>query len=136
MAKVFSIVKKKNQLTGEERIVHYSLGDDELSRAKIVRKLNRSLKNETESFRCDERLYMHLLPDLSDETVKELSRRLYHTVYVVCKKSRKGERALYLSLFKDTAMRFKEAIPAATVKVKGKEFSNPDYYVKELRLCL
>jgi hypothetical protein len=33
-------------------------------------------------------------------------------------------------------MRFKEAIPAATVKVKGKEFSNPDYYVKELRLCL
>ena len=138
MAKKFSIIKKKNLLTGEERIVNYSLGDDEISRMKVLRKLNRTLKGNEDlfCFRCDESMYMHLLPGLSETTVSELSKRLYYTAYVVCRKNRFGEKALYLSLLKDTALRFKASIPAATIMVKGKEVPNPDFYVKELRLCL
>ena len=138
MAKKFSIIKKKNLLTGEERIVNYSLGDDEISRMKVLRKLNRTLKGNEDlfCFRCDESMYMHLLPGLSETTVSELSKRLYYTAYVVCRKNRFGEKALYLSLLKDTALRFKASIPAASRWEKGKEVLNPDFYVKELRLCL
>lgn len=138
MAKKFSVIKKKDLLSGEERIVAYSLGDDELSRTKVLKKLHRSLrgKDGVFSYRCDESLYMHLLPGLSETTVRELSKRLYRTAYVVCKKTGKSEKALYLALLKDSALRFKASIPAATLKDKGADVPNPDFYVKELRLCL
>ena len=137
MKKVFNIVKKKNLLTGEERAVKFSYETSEVSKDLLLRKLNRSLKgNKNEVFCFDESLYMHLLPGLSEETVRELSNRLYHTAYVVCKKKEKGETVLYLALLKDTALRFKASIPAATIREKDREVPNPDYYVKELRLCL
>ncbi len=139
MAKKFSVIKMKDLLSGEERIVGYSLGDDESSRKKVLKKLHRSLKGKEAdafSYRMDESLCMHLLPGLSETTVKELSRKLYYTAYVVCKKTDKGEKALFLSLLKDTALRFKVSIPAATRKENGVDVPNPDYYVKELRLCL
>ncbi len=139
MAKSFEIVKKRNLLTGEERAVKFSCGNDEVSRERILKKLNGSLKgkeSEIFEFCFGESMYMHLLPGLSKETVRELSRRMYSTAYVVCKKKKKGEKVLYLSLFKDSALRFKASIPAATLKVEGREVPNPDFYVRELRLCL
>ena len=139
MEKVFNIVKKKNLLTGEERAVKFSYETSEVSKDLLLRKLNRSLKGKESEIFCfcfDESLYMHLLPGLSEETVRELSRRMYCTAYVVCKKKEKGESVLYLSLLKDAALRFKASIPAATIREKDREVPNPDYYVKELRLCV
>ncbi len=79
---------------------------------------------------------MHLLPGLSETTVRELSERMYCTAYAVCRKREKGEDVLYLSLFKDAALRFKASIPAATRRVEGRDVPDPSYYVKELRLFL
>lgn len=139
VAKTFNIVKKKNLLTGEERAVNFACEDDQVSRDRVLRKLNQTLQgNESLNFEfCyGESLYMHLLPGLSKTTVQELSKRMYSTAYAVCKKKKTGEAVLYLSLFKDTALRFKASIPAATRKVEGRDVPNPDFYVKELRLCL
>ena len=79
---------------------------------------------------------MHLLPGLFEETVRELSSRMYSTAYVVCKKRGKGEKVLYLSLLKDSALRFRALIPAASRWENGKEVLNLGFYVKKLRLCL
>ena len=139
MAKTFEIVKRRNLVTGEERAVKFTYGADELSKRRILRKLKNSIsgkEGQIYEYRYDESMYMHLLPGLSPETVKELSSRMYSTAYAVCKKKRKGEEVLYLSLFKDSALRFKASIPAASRWEKGKEVPNPDFYVKELRLCL
>ena len=139
MAKTFEIVKRKNLVTGEERAVKFTYGADELSKRRILRKLKNSIsgkEGQIYEYRYDESMYMHLLPGLSPETVKELSSRMYSTAYAVCKKKHKGEEVLYLSLFKDSALRFKASIPAASRWEKGKEVLNPDFYVKELRLCL
>lgn len=139
MAKTFEIVKRRNLVTGEERAVKFTYGADELSKRRILRKLKNSIsgkEGQIYEYRYDESMYMHLLPGLSAETVKELSSRMYSTAYAVCKKKHKGEEVLYLSLFKDSALRFKASIPAASRWEKGKEVPNPDFYVKELRLCL
>ena len=139
MAKTFEIVKRRNLVTGEERAVKFTYGADELSKRRILRKLKNSIsgkEGQIYEYRYDESMYMHLLPGLSPETVKELSSRMYSTAYAVCKKKHKGEEVLYLSLFKDSALRFKASIPAASRWEKGKEALNPDFYVKELRLCL
>ena len=139
MAKTFDIVKRKNLLTGEEKVVHYTYGRDEASRKRVLEKLNRSLKGEESriyEYRYGESLYMHLLPGLSENLVRELSSRMYYTAYAVCKKNEKDEKVLYLSLFKDSALRFKAAIPSATIKVRDKEVPNPRFFVRELRLCL
>ena len=139
MAKSFEIVKRRNLVTGEERAVKFTYGADELSKRRILRKLKNSIsgkEGQIYEYRYDESMYMHLLPGLSPETVKELSSRMYSTAYAVCKKKHKGEEVLYLSLFKDSALRFKASIPAASRWEKGKEVLNPDFYVKELRLCL
>ena len=139
MAKKFEIVKRRNLVTGEERAVKFTYGADELSKRRILRKLKNSIsgkEGQIYEYRYDESMYMHLLPGLSPETVKELSSRMYSTAYAVCKKKHKGEEVLYLSLFKDSALRFKASIPAASRWEKGKEVLNPDFYVKELRLCL
>ncbi|MBQ6215834.1 MAG: hypothetical protein IJK53_00460 [Erysipelotrichaceae bacterium] len=139
MAKTFEIVKRRNLVTGEERAVKFTYGADELSKRRILRKLKNSIsgkEGQIYEYRYDESMYMHLLPGLSPETVKELSSRMYSTAYAVCKKKHKGEEVLYLSLFKDSALRFKASIPAASRWEKGKEVLNPDFYVKELRLCL
>ena len=139
MAKIFEIVKRRNLVTGEERAVKFTYGADELSKRRILRKLKNSIsgkEGQIYEYRYDESMYMHLLPGLSPETVKELSSRMYSTAYAVCKKKHKGEEVLYLSLFKDSALRFKASIPAASRWEKGKEVLNPDFYVKELRLCL
>ena len=79
---------------------------------------------------------MHLLSGLSEESARELSRYRFHTAYAVCKKTKKGDEVLYLSLFKDSALRFKSAIPAAILNANGRSVANPNYFVKELRLCL
>ncbi len=139
MAKKFEIVKKKNLLTGEQRAVKFAYADSEESRMRILKKLNQSLNGKEGrifEYRFDESMYMHLLPGLSAQTVKELSSRLYSTAYVVCKKKKDDEKVLYLSLLKDSALRFKASIPAASRWENGKEVLNPDFYVKELRLCL
>lgn len=138
MAKKFSVIKKMDLLSGEERIVAYAVGDDESSKNKVLKKLARSSKGRPAAFtyRCDESLGMHLLPGLSETAVRELSSKLYYTAYAVCKKTDKSERALYLALLKDQALRFKASIPAASRWENGKLVLNPDYYVKELRLCL
>ena len=138
MAKTFCVVMMKNLLNGEERAVNFAYEADEVSKKRVLGKLNRSLKKDEKHFdyRFGESMYMHLLPGLSKEVVKELSSRMYSTAYAVCKKKKKSEEVLYLALFKDTALRFKASIPAATLKVEGKEVPNPNFYVKELRLCL
>jgi len=136
MAKTFEIVKLRNLLTGEERAVKYSCETDEISRKRLLEKLNSSLKEGNCEFCFGERMYMHLLPGLSEDTVRELSSRMYRTAYVVCKRKGKREKVLYLSLLKDSALRFKASIPAATKREKGREIPNPDYFVKELSLCL
>ena len=141
MAKQFSIIKRKNLLSGEETISGYSLATDKVSKEKLLKKL---IRNQSESeknvfaYSIDESLCMYLLPGLSETTIRELSSVLYHTVYVVCKKSGGNEKALYLSALKDTAMRYKLNLPEAMVKDKetGKMVPNPRLYVKELKLCL
>ena len=137
MAKSFRIVKKQNLVTGEEQAVRFAAVSDEEAGRLLLRKLNRSL-SETEAklfaFRYDEKLCMHLLPGLSQTTVRELSRQTWHTAYAVCKKRQdRSEKVLYLSLFKDTALRFKAAIPAAIIHGKDGDVLNPNYYVRELR---
>ena len=137
MVKKFSIIKMRDLHSDEERIIGYSLGDDDVSREKVLRKLNRSLKGmELFAFRMDESLPMYLLPGLSRESVSELSRRLYFTAYAVCRKKEKSEKALRLFLLKDSAMRYKASIPVKTVRKDGKDVSDPNLYVKELRLYL
>ena len=143
MARKFSIIKKKNLLNGEETICGYCLANDDVSKEKLLKKLLRK-QSEAERkvfrFTIDESLYMYLLPGLSPATVKELSSVLYHTAYVVCRWSGKGEKALYLSAMKDTAMRYKVNLPYAMIRVKvngvEKKVPNPNLYVKELKLCL
>ena len=143
MAKTFEIVKRRNLVTGEERAVKFTYGADELSKRRILRKLKNSIsgkEGQIYEYRYDESMYMHLLPGLSPETVKELSSRMYSTAYAVCKKKHKGEEVLAVQFsdcpITDAALRFKASIPAASRWEKGKEVLNPDFYVKELRLCL
>ena len=64
MAKTFEIVKLRNLLTGEERAVKYSCETDEISRKRLLEKLNSSLKEGNCEFCFGERMYMHLLPGL------------------------------------------------------------------------
>ena len=136
MAKLFTIIKKENLLDRTDTIYGYSSITDE---KKLLAKLERQLsENEKELYRyhIDDKMVMHILPGISDELVKELSRRCFHTVYGVCRKKHKKEEILYMSLFKDSALKYLMRIPAATIKIKDREYANPDYYVKELRLVI
>ncbi len=139
MAKTFNIINRRDLLTGEKKAVCFAYGDDAQAEEKVISRLNASRRqgeNVLFDYCYGKKMQMHLLPGLSDETVRELSRFMYHTAYVVCKRTKKGEEVLYLSLLKDSALRFKASIPAATLTVKGKSVANPNYFVKELRLCL
>ena len=139
MAKTFNIIKRRDLLSGEKKAVCFAYGDDVQAEEKVLRKLNASRRQEEEvlyDFCYGEKMQMHLLPGLSDQTVRELSRFKYNTAYVVCKRTKKGDEVLYLSLLKDSALRFKASIPSAVLTVKGKSIANPNYFVKELRLCL
>lgn len=139
MEKTFEIIKKHDLLTGEESAVYYVCETDENSRQRVLDRLNASLKGKEKElchFSYDEKMPMHLLPDLSQATIRELSSRMYCTAYALCHRRGKKEKVLYLSLFKDTALRYKTSLPEAVLKLKGKEYPHPDYYVKELRLSL
>ena len=139
MAKTFTMIKKKNLLTGEEKTTSYCLLQDEAGKEKLLKKLKNNLQGTEKAiiqYRMDERLYMHLLPGLSESSVKELSKILFHTAYVVCKKKKDSEEVLYLSLFKDSALRFKASLPKAMIKIDGKDFINPAYYIREITLFL
>lgn len=139
MAKEFNIINRRDLLTNEKKAVFFAYGDAAEAEEKVLRKLNASRRQGEDvlfDYCYGVKMQMHLLPGLSDETVRELSRFMYHTAYVVCKKTKKGEEVLYLSLLKDSALRFKASIPAAVLTVKGKSVANPNYFVKELRLCL
>ena len=139
MAKTFNIIKRHSLLNGEKSAVFYVYGSDAVSEEKILRKLNDSRKVGEDvlfDYCYGEKMHMHLLPGLSDAATEELSRYRFHTAYAVCKKSKKGEEVLYLSLFKDSALRFKASVPSAVINAGSRQVANPNYYVKELRLCL
>ena len=95
MAKTFNIINRHDLLSGEQKAVCFAYGDDAQTEEKILRKLNAS-RGQGEDILFDycygEKMQMHLLPGLSDATVRELSRYRYHTAYVVCKKTKKGEK--------------------------------------------
>ncbi|MBQ9425737.1 MAG: hypothetical protein IJU42_07310 [Erysipelotrichaceae bacterium] len=137
MAKAFSIIKRENLVTGElccEGFTWKKEGDEEKETVeKLARKLNTS-ERVISRYCFDEVLGMHLLPGMSKELVSELSSHVFSYAYAVCKKEGKKETVLYLSLFKDMAMRFKNGIPAASIRFKDRDYANPDYYVKELRI--
>lgn len=138
MAKTFSIIKQKNLVSGEERAVKFTAASEEKDLRRITAKLNRrAADDETSlySYRLDEELNMHLLSNIAEETVRDLSSHIFHTAYAVCKKTHASEQVLYLSLFKDTALKFWHKIPAAYVTVNKKRVLNPKYYVKELTLA-
>ncbi len=139
MAKTFRIINRRDLLTGEKKAVLFAYGADAQSEEKVLSRLNASRKQGEDilfDFCFGGKMQMHLLPGLSEQTVRELSRFRYHTAYAVCKKTAKGEDVLYLSLLKDSALRFRASIPAAVLTAKGKSVANPNYFVKELRLCL
>ena len=139
MARKFSIVKKVDSKTGQKTISRYSFfTEEEHEKKMLIRKLNRIEKNDSKTFvyQFDESMYMHILEGISDETVKELSKHIYSNVYVVCKKEGNDEKALYLALFKDTAIRYKNSIPSAKISYKGREYPNPKFFVKEVRLLV
>lgn len=134
MAKTFSIIKKENLITNEVDVENFTWKEPDEKRKRLLDKLAR--KENTNIFRYfyDEDLYMHLLPDMSEELVEELSSHIFSYAYAVIKKKGKKERVLYLSLFKGEALKFKNAIPASTIWVNHRKYLNPDYYVKELRI--
>ena len=134
MAKLFSIIKKQNLLDKTDSIYGYSSITDE---KRIISKLERGMSEsdkELYRYHIDNKMVMHILPNISDDVVKELSKRYFHTVYGVCRKKNNKEEILYMSLFK--CQKYLMRIPAATIRINKKEYANPNYYVKELRLVI
>lgn len=140
MAKTFSVVKRINLATGEETVARYaSLPKNDEKKKSLLRKLNNLLPKEEKdlfSFRFDEVLEMHVLQGLSEKTVEELSKHVYSTVFAVCKKRQNGEDVLYLNVFKDGAIRYKSSLPGAIRESRGRETTNPKYFVKEVKLIV
>ena len=139
MFKEFVMIKKENLKTGEKSVDYFTLksyvGE---SKRRILDQLYRrenprSVKNINYSF--DETMYMSL-PKFSDETVKEISKHLFLTAYAVVKKQHKNEKVIYFSLLKDTAIKYKNSLRAATVIKNNIEYRNPNIYVKEVKLIL
>lgn len=139
MFKEFTIIKKENLITGEKTIEYFTLksyvGE---SKRRILDQLYRredprSVKNINYCF--DETMHMSL-PKFSDETVKEISKHLFLTAYAVVKKQHKNEKVIYFSLLKDTAIKYKNSLRAATVIKNNIEYRNPNIYVKEVKLIL
>lgn len=134
MAKNYKIVKKQNLLDSSVEVVGFSTSDNE---KKVIEKMVRSMDDNLKDinrYYFDEKMLMHLLPNISNETINDLSRRIFHTAYAVCKRKGNQESVLYMSLFKDSALKFLLKVPAASIKLKGKTYRNPNYYVKELKL--
>ena len=137
--KTFSIVKKVNLLTGEESIVRYALNpESEKRRNALLRKLARldRIDEKLYSLKFDEVLSLHILEGISDEVIQELSKHVYPTCYVVTRRVKGSEKALYLSILKDTAVRYLNSLPEATKLVGGKEVLNKNFSVKEVRLLV
>ncbi|MBQ0036351.1 MAG: hypothetical protein KBT35_05495 [Firmicutes bacterium] len=137
--KTFSIIKKVNLLTGEESIVRYALNpENEKRRNALLRKLARldRIDEKLYSLKFDEVLPLHILKGISNEVIQELSRHAYPTCYVVSRRNKNGEKALYLSILKDTAVRYLISLPEATKLVGGKEVLNKNFTVKEIRLLV
>ena len=137
--KKFSIVKKIDLRSGSESIVRYALlSESEKRRDALLRKLVRldRINEELYSLKFDEVLPLHILEGISDEVVQELSGHAYPTAYVVCKRNKNGEKAIYLSILKDTAIRYKNSLPEAYKLVGGKEVANKNFSVKEVRLLV
>ena len=137
--KKFSIVKKVDLHSGAESIVRYALvPESEKRRDALLRKLVRldRINEQLYSLKFDEVLPLHILEGISDEVVQELSAHAYPTAYVVSKRNKNGENALYLSILKDTATRYKNSLSDASKLVGGKEVANKAYSVKEVRLLV
>ena len=138
MAKKFSIVYRSNGLTKAESAYGFmAYESDETKRKKVldialckIADADRKLAKLT----AKGQMCMHLPGNFSQDLVNELSSLIFHTAYVVCKKSGNREEVIYLSLFKDSALRYKNNLPNAYVRYQGMEYLNPDYYVKELSL--
>lgn len=139
MAKLFSIVSKVDEKTNEEVIVRYSsYEEDEKRRERLLKKAkNLSAKDGLScKFVFKKNMPMHIINGISKETAAELSKHIYSNAFVVYQKDGNKEIPLYLSIFKDTAIRFKNSLPKAFVKKEGKEIPNPRYGVKEIRLLV
>lgn len=137
--KTFSVIKKVNLLTGEESIVRYSLKpENEKEKEMLLKKLIRleHIDEKLYSLKFDEELALHILRGISEETAVELSKHIYPTCYVVCKANKGGEKALYLSILKDTATRYLLNLPNAIKIVNGREVLNKSFSVKEIRLLV
>ena len=137
--KTFSIVKKVNLLTGEESIVRYALSpEDDKRRDALLRKLTRldRIDEKLYSLKFDEVLSLHILEGISDEVIQELSKHVYPTCYVVTRRVKGSEKALYLSILKDTAIRYRNSLPKAVVETEGKPHFNKAYDIKEVRLLV
>lgn len=137
--KTFSVIKKVNLLTGEESIVRYSLKpENEKEKEMLLKKLIRleHIDEKLYSLKFDEELALHILRGISEETAVELSKHIYPTCYVVVKRSRGGEKALYLSILKDTATRYLLNLPNAIKIVNGREVLNKSFSVKKIRLLV
>ena len=134
MAKKYTIVKKMSALDKSVEVVGFTTSSDE---KRLIDKMLRGMDDNSRdiySFFFAERLVMHLLASLDPETIADLSRRVFHVAYAVCKKTGNKESVLYMSLFKDSALKFLIKVPASSIKIKGKTYSNPNYYIKELKL--
>jgi len=138
MARNFTVVYEENAVNGSryaERFM-YAMQDKEQEK-KLLKKLRRKQKNTCLCYCAGETMHMHILPDLSKESVEELSRRVIHYSYAVCKREKKNrEKVLYLSMFHHEAERFKNSLPIKKIKIGNREYQNPNYYVKELRLII
>lgn len=139
MKKEFIIIKKENLLNEEKTVCAYVISASGKSNKALLEKYQRIVSNKDNylyRYSFDEKLNMHLIPGISKQTVMELSKHLYHYAYVVCKLSGKDEKVLFLSPFKDVAMKFKNSIPSAILTKKGVDYYNPKFYVKEISLFI
>ena len=136
MAKEYSIIKRLNVLDKSEEVVGFTTCDDE---KKLIEKMRRGLDEHCRNiykFSYGEKMLMHLLPNISAQTINDLSARVFYTAYAVCKKNNNKESVLYMSLFKDSALKFLLKVPSASIIIKGQNYNNPNYYVKELKLVI
>jgi len=140
MAKEFTIVYQVDSLNKNQKAVAYcNFEDDKEKIKKYLSKAERQfgeIDSNIIKYISKQKINLHLLDGLSNDSVKELSKYLYHYVYAVCLDNNGNEEVLFISAFKDKAIKHKNTIKNSKIRINDREYNNPNYYVKELRLII
>lgn len=139
MGKKYCVVKVQNLLNGKKAACRFISNDySSETKNKLLKGLENALNNDEKGaykFVIDEVVEVSL-PNFSKETIEDLSRLKFSVAYIVCKKDRDGDHVLNMSLLKDTALLYRRNLPDSTIRIKGKEFNNPKYTIKEVKILL